>query len=230
MERDAATVALCSILQPHFLPIAALMKLNHSLAGLTSLLALTTGGPAYAQSQKPVAALSKPGQAVDSPILQLNSFTAAYDSLMHRAAQIRTHTESQSRGFKASRGSLAALHRRVRVYGPVDESAADSKLLKGNSFGGSRIKLQKIKHRFGVEFEKVVYYNAKNRPVLVERYENHQLTRLELTEFSAMPYTAKSSWLLVQGDYLRFTTAPLSLSYNSSRRTRCYFYPRVEKK
>ena len=40
--------------------------------------------------------------------------------------------------------------------------------------------------------------------MLSERYENHQLTRLELLEYpAAVGAAATSQWLLVRGGYLR---------------------------
>jgi hypothetical protein len=88
------------------------------------------------------------------------------------------------------------------------------------------VKQQTIKHRYSIELEKVVYRDAKGRKVLTERYEAHQLTRLELFEY-VEPFSAPvGSWLLVRGDYLRYTFSPVSLVYKSGQQRSYFFRPR----
>jgi hypothetical protein len=68
------------------------------------------------------------------------------------------------------------------------------------------VKHEVVKHSFGIELQKVNYFDATGRRVLAERYEGGQLTRLELREYPApRPQSGQpaASWLLVRGDYLR---------------------------
>jgi hypothetical protein len=72
--------------------------------------------------------------------------------------------------------------------------------------GAGLVKTQTIKHRFGVELERVVFYDAKGRTILTERREDHLLTRLELFEYAEGFNQSKSEWLFVQGGYLKHAT------------------------
>ena len=77
-----------------------------------------------------------------------------------------------------------------------------------------------MKHKKrGGELQKIAYYDTAGRQVLAERYEGHQLTRLELWEYpTKRTQTGRPTamWLLVRGDYLRhqFLSAPKHLIIN----------------
>ncbi|TPG63583.1 hypothetical protein [Hymenobacter nivis] len=133
-------------------------------------------------------------------------YAAAHDSLMYRVAQIHAQAEARAGYFSASQGSFGGLHRRVRTYA---RSA------------GPLVKREVVKHRFGVELQKVAYYDAAGHQVLTERYEDRQLTRLELWEYPASGRPT-ANWLLVRGDYLRhqFLSAPTHATVHYYHRLR----------
>ncbi len=117
---------------------------------------------------------------------------------MRRVASVYARAGARTDYFLASQGSFGGLHRRVRSY-------AGTTALP--------VRQQTVKHKFGIELEKVVYYDAQGRKVLAERYEGHLLTRLELWEYPANHARFNkptAQWLLVRGDYLRheFLRAP----------------------
>ena len=61
---------------------------------------------------------------------------------------------------------------------------------------------------------------------LTERYEDHRLTRLELFECQEPFNTPVSGWLLVQGDYLRYTSTPIFTANKSPSQTSYFFRSR----
>ncbi|MBD2723540.1 hypothetical protein [Hymenobacter armeniacus] len=172
---------------------------------MTSKLLLTgllLGSSAWACAQttsQPAASNLTPDQAA--------RYTAAHDSLMRRVATVRSEAESRMGFFKSSQGSLGSAHRRVQAYA---KAKGVSSFYSGVSTpaGAGVVKTQTIKRRFGVELEKVVFYDAKGRQTLIERRENHVLTRLELREYPQDLSLPNSRWLFVRGDYLMHMAQP----------------------
>ena len=118
---------------------------------------------------------------------------------------------------------MGGLHRKIKSYA-VSYKAA----ISGDGINSaSRLVVRKtLKHRFGIELEKVVHYDANNHVVLRERYEGRRLTRLELFEYKAPLNSLVASWLFVRGDYLRHASAPISLAYKAKQQKRYYHSPR----
>ena len=170
------------------------MKFLSLLCGVLGLL-LGSGRAAQAQT----AAASTPAPTEITTALR-SRYAAAHDSLMRRVASIHAQTEIRMGVFKASQGSFGGLHRRVWTYASssvVNES--------GSTTPAGLVKRQTIKHRYGIELEKVCYYDAKDRKVLSERYEGNQLTRLELLEYSTTYNSLMAKWIFVRGNYLLHT-------------------------
>ena len=145
-------------------------------------------------------------------MLKLSSFAAAHDSLQQRVAQIRTRTESLQFFFTATQGSFGGLHRKVKSYAGTPPSIS-----------ATVVRQQTVKHRYGIKLEKLVYRDIKGRKVMTERYEGHQLTRLELFEYKALLSSPASRWLLVRGDYLSYSIWSVSMAYKSKRREVFFF-------
>ena len=188
--------------------------------GLAALL-LAACPQAYAQNAP--AAQPLPGPATQPTTLALTSFAAANDTLLRRVARARSQAEAQISYFRAVQGSFGGLHRKVRSYVGIPKSLANA---GGDQTSSVLVKQQAVKHRYGIELEKVTYRDAKGRKVLTERYEGHQLTRLELFEYND-PFNAPvGSWLLVRGDYLRYTFSAVSLVYKGGQQRSYFFRPR----
>jgi hypothetical protein len=192
-----------------------------SISLVLTTLFLSTCPQAYAQN---VSATPQPPTSSSQPTaLSLSSFAAANDSLLHRVARTRAQFEARISSFKATQGSFGGLHRKVRSYAGTPQGVVDAVGVKASS---GMVKQQTVKHRYGIELEKIVYRDTKGRKVLTERYEGHQLTRLELLEYSE-PFSAPvGSWLLVRGDYLRYTFSPVSLVYKGGQQKSYFFRPR----
>lgn len=188
------------------------------LPGLTVLL-LAACPQANAQNAPAAQQLPTP---IQPAALALTSFAAANDSLLHRVARTRAQADARISSFKAVQGSLGGLHRRVRSYAGTPQGIVVANAGSNQTSSGV-VKQQTIKYRYGIELEKVVYHDAKGRKVLTERYEGHQLTRLELFEYNE-PFSAPlGSWLLVRGDYLRYIFSPVSLVYKGGQQ-KSYFF------
>ena len=165
------------------------MPLFYCRSGLLGLLALGAGPAARAQTTPGAAAAG----ALPAP-----PYAVAHDSLMRRVAQVYAQAAARTGYFSATQGAWGGLHRRVHAYARV---------------AGPLVKVEAVKHKFGVELHKVAYFDATGRQVLAERYEGQQLTRLELREYPARRTRygrPTATWLLVRGDYLRhrFLAAP----------------------
>ena len=156
--------------------------------------------------------------AVSVP-LALPTFAAAHDTLVRRAGRVRAVAEAHAGYFDYRMGSLGGLYRTVKTYALPGRVANPT----GAPFVGSVVKRQVVKYRFGIPFEKVTYRDGRGRKVLLERYENHQLVKLELREYQAASTRPQAHWLLVRGDYLRYTTAAAT---NNLRRKSYFFSPR----
>ena len=195
-----------------------LPKTKSAFFGLSFLL-LNFGPPAQAQKAPPA-----PPSAL-APTLALRSFAVAYDSLLHRVARTRAQAEARTSSFKATQGSLGGLHRKVWNYAGVPQNAVNAVGVETSPAPGV-VRQQTVRHRYGIELEKVVYRDIKGRKVLTERYEDHRLTRLELFEYQEPFNTPVSGWLLVQGDYLRYTSTPIFTANKSPSQTSYFFRSR----
>ncbi|MFD1470341.1 hypothetical protein ACFQ48_19090 [Hymenobacter caeli] len=146
-------------------------------------------------------------EAVTTTLPAPTPYSAAHDSLMRRVTNVHAQTAARLGAFQASQGSFGGLHRRVRSY--VGELGPRNSL----------IKWQTVKYRFGIELEKVVYYDLYSRKVLTERYEGRRLVRLELREYPAALTALNkptATWLLVRGSYLRHKTQPFGVAPTTS--------------
>ena len=176
--------------------------------------------------------LAAAGQSVPTPplpgfspqskpfMLTLSSFAAAHDSLQRRVARVLTQTESLQTSFTATQGSFGGLHRKVKGYAGIPQGTTNA---TGEQTRTLVVRQQTIKHRYGIELETLVYRDDKGREVMTERYEDHQLTRLELFEYGPLISSAAARWLFVRGDYLSYFASPLSLAYNGGQQ-RVYFF------
>lgn len=169
-------------------------------AGLLGLLVLGTSAAARAQAP----AATNPGEsravAAGAPDAGASArrqlYTAAHDSLLRRVRGVYAQAEARTGYFTASQGSFGGLHRRAKSFSGV---------------AGPRVQREVVKRKFGIELEKVVYFDAAGHKVLAERYEGHQLTRLELWEYPVNLTRLNrpaAKWLLVRGDYLRHECWP----------------------
>ena len=184
------------------------------------LAALFWTAATVAQAQTATTAGSSPETLAQT---QRNRYAAANDSLVRVVGRLRTETEGRMGFFKSSRGSFGGMHYRVKTYARSFSGSVDYSGVKRAS-GIDLVKSQVVKRRFGIELEKVAYYDAKGRNVLLERYEDHHLIRLEAFEYGE-PLLNKptSHWLFVRGNYLKHVTQP-SLAL-SARKTLYYFTP-----
>ncbi|UOQ98072.1 hypothetical protein MUN81_00940 [Hymenobacter sp. 5317J-9] len=174
------------------------------------------GSSAWACAQTTPQSATASGITADQPA----RYAAAHDSLMRRVEAVRSEAESRMGFFKSSEGSLGSAHRRVQAYA---KAKGVSSFYSGVSTpaGAGVVKTQTIKRRFGVELDKVVFYDAKGRKTLIERHENHVLTRLELLDYAQDLNLPNSRWLFVRGDYLMHMAQPtLALS---TKKTFYYF-------
>ncbi|WP_216679259.1 hypothetical protein [Hymenobacter siberiensis] len=185
-----------------------------------TVLLLATCPQANAQNTP---AAPQPPTPVQPAALNLNSFAAANNSLLHRVARTRSQAEARVSSFKATQGSFGGLHHKVRSYAGTPKGMVNA---VGVQTSSGVVKEQTIKQRYGIELEKVVYHDAKGRKVLTERYEGHQLTRLELFEYNESFNAPVSSGLLVRGDYLRYIFSSVSLVYKGGQQTSYFFRPR----
>ena len=194
------------------------------LTGMLWLLVLGTGTAAQAQStatstqdQATVVAPASAGPAASS---QAARYSAAHDSLMQKVRTVRAQVEDRLVFFKSTKGSFNGLHRRVKGYSAALKAKSEYNYATESSSSAGLVKEQVVKTRFGIELEKVNYYDYKDRKVLSERYENHQLTRLELVEYDPTGI-AVSEWLLVRGGYLKHTAKPIQAT--ASKRIMYFF-------
>lgn len=199
------------------------MKSTHlaAVAALSGLLALNSG-PAWAQA--PAESPTPPATVASADgASQLARYTAAHDSLMRLVANVYAQAEARLSFFKNAQGSFGGLHRQVRDYSTRPSAATNYDDQSTGKYG--LVKKQVIKHCFGIELEKVTYYDGQQRIVLKERYEAHRLTRLELFEYKTLFNSPSASWLFLRGDYVRHLSAPNSLTFKSTRRESYFFKP-----
>lgn len=157
------------------------------------------------------------------PAPSFSSFVVAHDSLQSQAARIRAQALARAAGFKSKLGTFGGPHRRIKTYAGTPQGAVNSEGLFGVS---PLVERQIVRHRYGVELEKRVYYDPKGNVILTEQFENQQLIRLRLRHYNATTNLPVAEWLLVRGDYLHYTTAAASLVYKSARHTQYFFRPR----
>ena len=158
-----------------------------------------------------------------APTPAFSSFTVAHDSLQQQAARIRNQALAQAAGFESSHGNLGGPHRRTKTYAGVPQGVVNP---VGFLTISPLVKRQIVRHRYGMELEKRVYYDLKGHVILTEQFENQQLIRLRMTHYDANLGLPVTEWLLVRGDYLRYTTAAVSLEYKRNRRTQYFFRAR----
>lgn len=195
------------------------------LAAVAALSGLLLAGSGSARAQAPAEPQTTPSAVANAEgASQLARYTAAHDSLMHLVTKVHAEAEARLSFFKNSQGSFGGLHRRVRAFSARPSSAINPDGQSTGKFG--LVKAQTIKHRFGIELEMVVYYDARRRVVLKEHYEAHQLIRLELFEYSLPIDSPSSSWLFLRGDYVRHLSTPGSLTFRNTGRESYFFKPR----
>lgn len=151
------------------------------------------------------------------------SFAVAHDSLQSQATRIRARALARAAGFESSQGNFGGPHRRTKTYADIPQGVVNS---VGFLNVSPLVKRQIIRHRYGMELEKRLYYDQKGHAILVEQFENQQLIRLWMRHYDATMNLPVTEWLLVRGDYLRYTTAAVSLAYKSNRHTQYFFRPR----
>lgn len=203
------------------------MNFNTLSTALLGLLLLGPYAPAQAQAtpqdQSPAPVVSPASPIADAPS-QAVRYTAAHDSLMRLAANIRAQAETRLGYFKATKGSFGGLHRRIKSYTGLSPTI---------SFDGTvnspLVKQQIIKRSYGIEFEKIKYYDTQKRLVLAERYEDHLLTRLELRQFPGNNKFFMTKWLFVRGDYVMRTSNFLQTGSGGKKKS-YFFSPRPSKK
>jgi len=156
------------------------------------------------------------------PVPGFSSRGVAHDSLQSQAARIRTQALARAAGFESSMGNFNGPHRRIKTYAGVPQGAVNA---VGFLTTSPLVERQTIRHRYGMELEKRVYYDLKGHIILTEQFENQKLIRLRMTHYDAATNLPVAEWLLVRGDYLSYTTAPVSLASKSSRRTQYFFRP-----
>ncbi|MDO7848903.1 hypothetical protein Q5H92_21235 [Hymenobacter sp. M29] len=183
---------------------------------LLATLLLAAGTVAQAQTVPPRPAPETLAQ------IQKDRYAAANDSLLRLVGKLRTEAEGHMGFFKSSKGTFGGLHHRVKTYATSFSGNIDYSGVKTPS-GIGLVKRQVVKRRFGVELEKVAYYDAKGRKVLLERYEDHRLTRLETFEYIELLSRPASYWLFVRGNYLKHVTQSSLASV--ARKTLFYFTP-----
>ena len=177
-------------------------------AALTGLLPLLS-----AQAQTTAVSPAVPG---------FSSFAVAHDSLQSQATHIRAQALARAAWFETSIGHFNGPHRRIKTYTGVPKKVANE---EGFQTTYPLVERQTIRHRYGMELEKRVYYDFKGRVILTEQFENQQLIRLLMTHYDTKLNLPVAEWLLVRGDYLRYSTAALSLANKGSRRTQYFFRP-----
>ncbi|MDO7850885.1 hypothetical protein [Hymenobacter convexus] len=164
---------------------------------LLSLLALT----GISLTHAPTAAAQAPAAPPVSAANQSARYAAAHDTLMRLAANVRREAEGRLAFFKTSQGSFGSVHRRVLGYASNKGAKVDYAGV-ATPAGIGLVEKITVKHRFGVELERVAFYDAKGRKILTERREDHILTRLELLEYAEGFNRPNSRWLMVHGGYL----------------------------
>ncbi len=133
------------------------------------------------------------------------SYQTEHDSLWQRAARVRTFVDSRIAQSHSSFLALAGISRRTKSLAPrrlnsVTAKPSDYRI----------VKKEITKHKtHTADVTKVYYYTISGKPLLSELYQQHQLVRLRLYEYSERngrafnhPFRA-SEW--VRGDHLRLT-------------------------
>lgn len=118
-------------------------------------------------------------------------YTAAHDSLTRLLSTTYANAETLALSFHAVRSNFGSTHRRVKSY-------SDTGLKQ-------LVKREVVKQRFGMQVNKVTYYDSKSRRFLKERYENNQLIWLTFKQYQE-PFNGPAvTWLFVRGNYLKRT-------------------------
>ncbi len=184
------------------------------------LFLLGSGFSVLAQSKAEVLSPSPDAAALPDLTAAHARYAAAHDSLLRLVADVHVRSEARMGVFKVSQGTFGGPHRRVKSYAGTSSPVI--------SYGDSQkpialVRQQTVKRRFGVEIEKVKYYDAKGRKVLVEQFEDHQLTRMLLLEYTEQFNTPTANWLFVHGDYVVHT----SRTGGARKKSSYYFMPQA---
>ena len=134
-----------------------------------------------------------------------SSYQTERDLLWQRAEQVRTLVEARITQSRSSFLALAGTSRRTKSFAPRRQSAVSAKPSDYRI-----VKKEITKHKtHTADVTKVYYYTISGKLLLAELYQQHQLVRLQLYEYSERngrafnhPFRA-SEW--VRGDYLRLT-------------------------
>lgn len=152
-------------------------------------------------------------------------FALEQDSLLQRAALIRTQTNRQLVTFKASFASVSGTRRKVISYRflTASDSTSANPLYQ-------RTKVHTMKHKTsGVDVKKIFYYYGAKNSVLREWYQQQELVRLELTEYfpdgkvHARPLYRKTVFL--RGSYLSHQILPRA-GRGTKQAARYFFAPK----
>ncbi|WP_223651124.1 hypothetical protein [Hymenobacter psoromatis] len=134
-----------------------------------------------------------------------STYQVEYDSLWQRAARVRAFVGASIAQSRTSFVALGGTSRRT-ISLARSRSLADG--LEANAF--RLVKEEITKHKtHGADVTKINYYATSGQLLLAELYQQHQLVRLQLTQYAQQngrvrhkPYRM-AEW--VRGDYLRLT-------------------------
>jgi len=133
------------------------------------------------------------------------NYQTEHDLLWQRAAQVRTLVEARIAQSHSSFLALGGTSRRTKSLAPRRQNAVSAKPSDYRV-----VKKEITKHKtHTADVTKVYYYTTSGKPLLSELYQQHQLVRLQLYEYSERNGRAfshpfrESEW--VRGDYLRLT-------------------------
>lgn len=158
--------------------------------------------------------------------VRASTYQTEYDSLQRRASAVRTRTEAAIARFKSGFAGIAGTKRRTLSYAlakiPAMRNMPNARLF------AVLVKKQVVKHKTRVvEIEKVYYYGTRQRLLLYEYYEQHQLVHQQLSEYAtrngqeySVPFRT-TTW--VRGDYLSLTIWPRAVA-GDRKKTAAHYY------
>ncbi len=185
------------------------MNSNRVIGALLCLAGLSASAQAQttsaSQPATPLGVFSLPGTPSEAA-----RYAVAHDSLTRLVNTTYANAANLMVSFNEAQSSFGSIHSRVKSF-------SDTQLKQ-------LVKREVVKQRFGIELKKVAYYDPKGRKFLMERYENHQLVRLELKQYQE-PYNAPAAtWVFVRGNYLKRTSNSAS-NGGKGRQTSYFFNP-----
>lgn len=133
------------------------------------------------------------------------NYQTEHDSLWQRAARVRTFIDGRIAQSHSSFLALGGISRRTKSLAPRRQNGVTAK-----PSDYRLVKKEITKHKtHTADVTKVYYYTISGQLLLSELYQQHQLVRMRLYEYSERngrafnhPFRA-SEW--VRGDYLRLT-------------------------